>query len=600
MKINITKNNAWRCGMNVDGHTVTMAITFPVMRDSRPEYSYYPGQKESKDMIRIVDLKDFTATDYELLPELKKGNVYDITIDFEDKDPEDFGYQLIRRDRIVDDIEAIAVRRHGHDTVNLFSIPKHNKLQKGKGSTAKEELFTPASLRDMSVYKLHVRGFTRHPSSKVNAPGTFEGVLEKLHYIKYLGMNTIELMPIYDFNTTEKIKSERIPRNNFWGYGPARFMAVKPEYADQPKYAEVSFIHFVRELHHNGFTVIMEIIFTGEETMDYQLRCLRHWRHTYKVDGFHVSAANSNMKEILDDPYLSDAIIFAENFDGSYDKSSSNRRAILHDGFLESSRAYLRGDRNATRIFKDNFLMTWQDQGKVNYMAGHNGMTLMDVMTYRDKHNEANGEENKDGTNRNISCNYGHEGPDCSRGIALIRERQLKNALVMTLLSEGIPMLMAGDECGRTQRGNNNAWCQDNTISWFDWKKIEQNKKILTFVHDLMRLRKESTALHAEDIPVYTDKLKSGFPDVSVHGIEPWLTDNLDVLGVVGFMYAKNEEIVYVAFNMGVLDIELSLPTVRGRRWHVFMSTENDLPKLSDEGRSISMQTRSVSLLKAL
>jgi glycogen operon protein len=419
--------------------------------------------------------------------------------------------------------------------------------------------------RDLSetvIYEMHVRGFTRSETSGVQAPGTYLGVIEKIPYLKSLGVTAVELMPVHEFPILD-IHGQQQTRPNYWGYDPMAFFSPHRGYAagDEPGCQVYEFKQMVKALHQAGIEVILDVVynhtcegnelgptlsFKGLENGVYYMleaggkyyknfsgcgntingnhpivremifHSLRHWVHNYHIDGFRFDLASILSRDrqghlvpnpplveaIAEDPLLADTKIIAEAWDaaGAYQVGcfGSLRWAEWNGRYRDDVRRFWRGDPGmlgsfATRLAGSSDL--YEPGGRrpyhsINFITSHDGFTLNDLNSYEQKHNEANGEGNRDGDNNNHSCNYGAEGPTRYREIDRIRVRQIKNKLATLMLSQGVPMLLSGDECRRTQQGNNNAYCQDNELSWFDWRCTQQHKDLFRFCRTLIAFRR--------------------------------------------------------------------------------------------------------------
>ena len=430
-------------------------------------------------------------------------------------------------------------------------------------------------LRESVIYELHVRGFTCHPSSQVDQPGTYEGLVSKIPYLKKLGITAVELMPVTEFYENENTRLDPITGKrlkNFWGYSPLAFFAPKASYAvngingDQVR----EFKEMVKALHKAGIEVILDIVFnhTAEGGLDgpvYSFRgidntiyyllgqekeylnfsgcgntlncnhplvrnmimdCLRYWVIEMHVDGFRFDLASilgrdsrgevlqnpPVVEQIAEDPVLASTKIIAEAWDaaGLYQVgnfSEHARWAEWNGRFRDDIRAFMCGHEGmvpalATRIAGSADLYQKGDlrpYNSINFVTSHDGFTLYDLVSYNEKHNFRNGEENRDGDNHNISWNSGVEGDTTDNDVIRLRFQRMKTMAVLLFLSQGTPMFLAGDEFGRSQRGNNNAYCQDNEISWVDWQLAEQNSGLLRFFRLLIRLRKENGVFRRED-----------------------------------------------------------------------------------------------------
>jgi glycogen operon protein len=441
-------------------------------------------------------------------------------------------------------------------------------------------------LADTVIYELHVKGFTASPSSGVAHPGTYLGVIEKIPYLKSLGVTAVELMPVHEF-PTEQPSGMAGDRRNYWGYDPMAFFAPHRGYAagTEPGCQVREFKEMVRALHAAGIEVILDVVFNHtaegnelgptfsfkglENRVYYMLSeggryyrnytgcgntingnhpivreliflCLRHWVHNYHIDGFRFDLASILSRDrngdilpnppivevITEDPMLADTKIIAEAWDaaGAYQVGSfaSMRWAEWNGRYRDDVRRYWRGDyaqtgHLATRLAGSSDL--YGDDGRqpfhsINFVTSHDGFTLNDLVSYREKHNEANGEGNRDGDNNNFSDNYGVEGPTSRADVDALRARQLRNMLATLLVSQGVPMLLAGDECRRTQQGNNNAYCQDNDISWLDWSLCESHADLVRFVRELIRFRLDNPALRRRSFLHGGRAEDDGLPDI--------------------------------------------------------------------------------------
>ncbi|MCL2174657.1 MAG: glycogen debranching protein GlgX [Treponema sp.] len=420
-------------------------------------------------------------------------------------------------------------------------------------------------LRFSVIYETHVKGLTAHPSSGVEHPGTYRGVIEKIPFFKELGITSIEFLPVQEFNENEIVrKSPGTGKKltNYWGYSTVAFFAPKGSYAaDQTPGGQVNeFKEMVRELHKAGIEVILDIVFNhtaegneqgptfsfrgldnsiyyilNENRRYYQnysgcgntmncnhpvvrtfiMDCLRYWVLEMHVDGFRFDLGSilgrdqagrimenpPTLEQIAEDPVLNSTKIIAEAWDagGAYQVGwfPGGRWAEWNDKYRDDVRKYWRGDPKesrylATRIAGSSDLYL-RDGRKpfhsINFITSHDGFTMKDLVSYNSKHNEDNGESNRDGNDNNLSYNYGIEGDNKDPVIKTIREKQIKNFFATMMVSLGTPMLLGGDEIARTQKGNNNAYCQDNEISWYNWSFIEKNKDLFRFVKEMIAFR---------------------------------------------------------------------------------------------------------------
>ncbi len=478
---------------------------------------------------------------------------------------------------------------------------------------------TPPNIKkeDLIIYEMHVRGFTKHPSSKVKAPGTFLGLAEKIPYLKKLGINAIELLPIFEFDETHKKNIDpktgmHLP--NFWGYDPLHYFAPMGRYAHADPIIE--FKTLVRECHKNGIEVILDVVYnhTGEEkNPDYKINfrgldntvyymtdnqgkyldftgcgntvnanhpvvqklildSLRYWVEEMHVDGFRFDLASiltrdphgrplafpPILKAIADDPLVGKVKLISESWDavglyqvGTFPKwgpwSEWNGR------YRDTIRRFIKGNPHQAGDFATCFCgsemiyHSYNPQSSINFITAHDGFSLRDLVTYAHKHNNENGEMNQDGNSHNDSWNCGFEGPTHDPQIQALRERQMRNFLLALFLSQGVPMLLMGDEYGHTRRGNNNPYVQDNEINWFLWDELKQNEKIFNFVSSLISFRKAHASLR------HTRFLTN--QDVDWHGIVPFHPDWNSQ-----FVALTLKPSLYFAFNASPHPQTFSLP----------------------------------------
>lgn len=475
------------------------------------------------------------------------------------------------------------------------------------------------------VYAAHVRGFTRHPASRVKAKGTFAGMQEKIPYLKELGINQLELMPVYEFSELEAMSSpewmkyalpgETEHRLNYWGYTPgAYYFAPKASYAAS-KDPVREFKDLVKELHRNGIELILEFYFPKGTRASLVLDCVRYWVIEYHIDGVHINRDCAPVEALARDPLLSHTKIFSEGFvlDEIYEDKAApvfRNLAEYNDGFMIDARRFLKGDEGQLSGFAWRARRNSDKHGIINYMANHNGFTLMDLVSYDEKHNEANGEENQDGTNYNYSWNCGEEGPSRKKRLLQLRGRQLRNAFALLLLSQGTPLIYAGDECGNSQSGNNNAWCQDNELSWLQWKSGKLETELLEYVKGLIAFRKAHPVFRQKGELRMVDYLSCGYPDVSYHGKRAWFGDFENYSRSVGVLYAGDypgDDYFYVAYNMHWMPHDFALPGLPGERsWRIALDTGREgaegiypegLEPVLEEQRMITVPERTILVL---
>lgn len=461
---------------------------------------------------------------------------------------------------------------------------------------------------DTVLYRLHVRGFTMHGSSGVKERGTFSAVEEKIPYLKELGVTSIELMPVVEFQ--EVMMPEEAAGNpygnrgptgiiNYWGYGPAFLFAPKAAYGGG-KDPVNELKHLIKSLHKNGMECILELYFTGKEQPRLILDVLRYWVLEYHVDGFRLSGFVP-VEIAAADPFLSRVKLLAHSWERAQSSVQNfgyrapggekvtvreKHLAEYNEQFQNDMRRLLKGDEDQMNALALHIRRNPPGFGVINYMANTNGFTMMDMVSYDRKHNEKNGEDNRDGNDYNYSWNCGAEGPVRKKKITQLRRKQLRNAFLMLFLSQGTPLLLAGDEFGNSQGGNNNAYCQDNEISWLNWKQLETNQDIYEFVKHAVAFRKKHPVFHMEREPRIMDYKSCGRPDMSYHGENAWRPEFENFRRQLGILYwgpygiregGKEDDTFYVAFNMHWEPHVFGLPRLpKGQMWHVAFDTSRD------------------------
>lgn len=502
---------------------------------------------------------------------------------------------------------------------------------------------------DLVIYETHVRGYTKDKSSGVSAPGTFAGLKDKIPYLKDLGINAVELMPIFEFDEMESARVvDGVQLYNYWGYNTVSFFAPNTSYAfnEEHNHEGDELKSLIKALKENGIEVILDVVFNhtaeGNEmgpcfsfkgidnnvyymltpdahyynfsgcgnvmncnhpvVRNFIIDCLRHWAIEYRVDGFRFDLASilgrdqngapmANppiLESLAFDPVLGKMKLIAEAWDagGLYQVGSFpswNRWAEWNGRYRDDMRSFLKGDdgmaRNAiTRITGSRDLYSPESRGhkaSVNFLTCHDGFTLYDLYSYNEKHNEKNGWNNTDGDNNGHSWNCGAEGETDDPNVNGLRRRLIKNAFAALLCSRGPAMFFAGDEFCNTQFGNNNAYCQDNIISWLDWSRLEEFKEIHDFVRHMIQFRKEHPILRK-----MTKPSSCQFPEISVHNGTPFNASTDYKTKLIGIMYAgRNEEdteddIVFYCMNAYWEPLVMQLPVLpNGKHWHVDTNT---------------------------
>ncbi len=506
------------------------------------------------------------------------------------------------------------------------------------------------------IYEMHVSGFTLHPTSNVQHPGTFSALKEKIPYLKDLGITHVELLPITAFDPQD------VPKNvasrglsNYWGYSTHSFWAPHPDYCVDILHAVSEFREMVDAFHDAGIKVIMDVVFnhTAEggnggpvinfkgmfneifyhlDAVDrkryldftgcgntvncnhpivssYIVRCLEYWVETMGIDGFRFDLASVFTRGELGVPMSTPPLPWAIEFSKTLSNvpliaEAWDAAGLYHVGafpgiawsewngrYRDIMRRFVRGDSGligevASRLtgsadmYKNDCRTP---ANSINFITCHDGFTLNDLVSYNHKHNESNGEDNLDGCNDNISWNCGFEGETADPEIIELRQKQAKNFIAILMLSRGVPMLLAGDEVLRSQKGNNNAYCQNNEISWFDWSLTEKNSGMLRFTKEMIALRKRHLSLTSN---IYF----SGDGSQSAHGVTDiiwygkdlknpnWSDSESQALACTIARVSPEEQDLHVIFNMSESAIEMKIPNLSGKTWELAVDTARPSP----------------------
>lgn len=520
----------------------------------------------------------------------------------------------------------------------------------------------PQSDREMSdlvIYELHVRGFTMHPSSGVEHRGTFAGLKEKIPYLKELGINAVELMPIFEFDETRNAREvDGKTLLEYWGYNTVGFFAPNTSYTAAEEYNKegTELKEMIRELHQNGIEVILDVVFNhtaegnehgpsfsfkGFDNKIYYmltpdgnyynfsgcgntlncnhptvqqmiLECLRYWTVSYRVDGFRFDLASilgrnldgspmdnpPLLKTLTFDPVLANVKLIAEAWDagGMYQVGSfpaSRRWAEWNGRYRDVVRGFLKGQN------WESWKAAWSIAGSgdmyggyspddnttyagynscVNFLTCHDGFTLYDLYAYNDKHNEANGWGNTDGSDNNRSWNCGAEGETEDPEVLKLRYRMIRNACAVLMCSRGTPMFLAGDEFGNTQNGNNNCYCQDNELSWLDWRLLEKNRELFEFFRFMIDYRHRHVIIRKK-LP----DAVCGMAPIHAHDVRAEITDlpadtQTFSISFAGYDAARGaDDVVYVSINTYWEDVTITLPTLSGAmHWYLSADTYGD------------------------
>lgn len=539
-----------------------------------------------------------------------------------------------------------------------------------------DDLSPGLALKDLIIYEMHVRGFTQDPSSKVKHPGTFLGVIEKIPYLKELGVNAVELLPIFEFNECE---NERInPKTkerltNYWGYSTINFFSPMNRFVSSPQWdaALTEFKTMVKELHKNGIEVILDVVYNhtaeGNEKGPYYsfkgidnkiyymfdrghyldftgcgntfncnqpiamrliLDSLRYWVSEMHVDGFRFDLASvltrnehgvplpgpPLVKMINADPILASTKMIAEAWDaaGLYQVGSfpgEGKWSEWNGKYRDIVRRFIKGTAGQSGAFATAICGSQDLYGhdrnpcdSINFVTAHDGFTLHDLVSYQQKHNLNNGENNRDGMNDNDSWNCGAEGTTSDPTILALRLRQMKNFHLVLMTSIGTPMILMGDEYGHTRNGNNNSYCQDNELNWFLWNELASSKDFFRFYKLLIHCRKNHTIFKRCNF------LKSD--EVDWHGEEPfkpnWQFNN----HLVAYTLKEGDlEYVYIAYNACFKETTIHLPLPpKGKQWKKIVDTfqpspndiVEDLNKAPILGEKFVLKPYSAMMAKAM
>lgn len=577
------------------------------------------------------------ACQIELSREYKRGSVYFVTItgctdpsekrEISDILSQDYEYMYEADGEEFADPYAAVIRgreRWGHRS--------DDSKERLRGGICLEEFDWQGdcpleiAFQDMILYQLHVRGYTKHSSSKVAHRGTFDGLREKIPYLKELGINGVLLLPCYEFDevqsgkrqalgepkhnltgngtaishkTSQRSKSAEV-KINYWGYGSSQtyYFAPKASYSSDSQNPSWEMKELVRSMHQAGIEVLLDIYFLPGTNLCMMEDCLRNWVLEYHIDGFRVNQEIMPSLVLVSDPILSGVKLLTAYWDtGMLGQAGvlrqENALAEYNEGFMNCARRFLKSDEGQVENFANYFRRNSKDFSVINFMTYVNGFTMMDLVSYDVKHNEANGEMNQDGTEYNYSWNCGVEGKSRKKAIVSRRMCQIRNAFLMMLLSQGTPMILAGDEFGNSQNGNNNPYCQDNAITWLDWKQLDTQREIYDYVKKVIAFRREHPVLHQPEELHMFDSLSCGMPDLSIHGTQAWRTDYSYYSRMLALLFYGDyqqkedgtpDDSIYIIFNMYWEAKSFDLPNLPGNReWYpaieTYGNTFSEVPK---------------------
>lgn len=552
-------------GAAVEGNSVNFAVQVPRGKDcslllyrrgkTEPAYTYEMPEEEGIGEVRFLEITDINAEKYE------------------------YNYEIGGKVCIDPYAREITGRSVFGKKRDLAAHEMRGKLVSPKYDWGEDRrLHLPWN--ETVAYSLHVRGFTKHSSSKLKHKGTYQGVIEKLPYLKDLGINQIQCMPVYEFEECGKGKI------NYWGYGPAYYFAPKEAYAAGDS-AVRELKDMVRECHKAGIEVVLEMPFAEGVSVDMVLECLRFYMLEYHADGFVINPYSVPWDVLTGDPLLKDIKLMRKE-----------------DGFQNVMRRFLKGDENMINDVIGALRHHSAADGKCNYITAHTGFTLWDLVSYDGKHNEANGENNSDGPDYNYSWNCGAEGPSRKRAVMELRRNQVRNAFLLLLTAQGTPCLLAGDEFFNSQKGNNNVYCQDNEIGWVDWNRLKTDDSLFCYVKELIAFRKAHPCLHRKEELRGLDQTACGMPDVSYHGESAWQVNSEVASRQLGVLYSGSgveDTDCFIAYNMHWIPHTYALPSPgKGKAWYLAASTADgilDTPVLLEDQKNIELKERSITVL---
>ena len=539
----------------------------------------------------------------------RRGNLYGLKIDGEGLNNYFYNYYL--GDRIVTDPYAWEIQG--------LEAWGEKRGRKTKGFLGKrdfdwqgdEPLMIP--LNESIFYGLNVRSFTMHKSSGVRNKGTFEGVAEKIPYFRELGITALELMPCYEYDECmeEQKKPAILPLS-----------AAEPLKENSRKEEALEDQEGEKPIRLNCWGFQEGFYFPPQIGQMYMLEVIKYWVMEYHIDGVRLNGFHIPLRLIAEDAVLKNTKIWCSYVPGEelpVILNPSFKNFVTDNGnFRYDMRRFLKGDEGLINQALYYQRRNPKEHGVVNYMADYDGFSLYDSVCYERKHNEANGEDNRDGAEVNETWNCGAEGESRKKGIDQLRQRQIKNALSFVLLSQGVPFLFGGDEFACSRFGNNNSYCQDNETGWVKWRKTGFAKEILAYTKFLIRLRKSNGILHMKEELLVMDSIGCGYPDISYHGIEAWRPDLSYLSRIVGVLLCgkyspEKGESFYIACNMHWESHELALPKLsKSKKWTKIADTfqpvgdfaegpkESGAESGSGEERGFSINSRSIAIFRTV
>lgn len=630
---------------------------------------------------RIIELKEEENKSYYYwhiyVEGLKAGTYYAYRVDGEYNPSKSLAFD---KSKVLIDPYAKGIYASNYDRKSAMTFGNDNLAYSYKSVVIAEDNYDwegdttlSLDLSDLTIYEMHIGGFTKSESSGIETSkrGTYAGVIEKIPYLQSLGINAVELLPVYAFDDQDS----PIGKSNYWGYSPLNFFAIHNSYSvdKDPISAIAEFKDMVKAFHKAGIEIILDVVYnhTSESNYDGPLQCfkgfenqtyyildnidksthqdftgcgnsinanhsvtrrmiidsLKYWVEEMHIDGFRFDLASVLSRDesgvpienppvlwsIESEPSLSCTKLIAEAWDASglYQLGvfTGDKWAEWNGKYRDDIRQFIKGNNGLTStiasrivgspdIFKKD---SYSVSKSIHFVTCHDGFTLNDLVSYNNKHNAENGENNMDGANDNYSWNCGLEGKTDDEEIEKLRLKQIKNFFVISLFSQGTPMILMGDEVRRSQNGNNNAYCLDNQVNWFDWNLVEENKELLNFVRSLIEITQEFEVLRYSSAMETMHKTK-GSPYITWHGTElnePDWSKNSHTLGFE-YHFPEKKERILVLMNMYWDELTFEIPKEKYGKWNLQVDTSqdnSDTCTLLDANEKLTIGSRSITVL---
>lgn len=448
-------------------------------------------------------------------------------------------------------------------------------------------------------YLSHIKGMTQSDPQIKHSRGTLKAFSEKIPYLKALNVTSVILMPVYSFDST----------NNYWGFGDSYYYAVNSaySYSDNPVF---EYKQLVKKFHDNGMEVLMVLAFPAGKTTEFICDVSKYYREKFHIDGFRYIGPCIDAYSISQNPFLRDSKLLFENVDLNFCNSNIFSKykniGVFDETFLKNSRRFLKGDDDLVSYISYAIRENAKEATPIRFITDFRSFTLWDMVSYNRKHNELNGEDNRDGTDYNFSWNCGEEGSTSKKKVNCLRYKQVRNASILAYLCQGSPCLLAGDEFLNTRKGNNNPYCQDNEIGWVEYRTDKEALLFNTFLKNLLAFRKRHVILHQSKPLMLFDYMSCKLPDVSFHGEEAWKLDQTPSSREFGIMYCgdyakqysnTSEDSVFIAYNLHWEDRRFSLPKLgKGSMWYLLYATDGSTDESFDEESAVPVLRNSIKL----